>query len=201
MWYVLGGLILLFVLFILWRLSSVGRGRRQRNERILKLLDPLGQKLDAGEPVSVEEVREFARRPETRHMLFTILREMNRSDLLPDDFNAPIQQAEAALVFWMMHPNELQDPPETMEHLQDVRHTVNGRDATIHVFRYRMPADHWAGKDGWLLGLAGPVDAEAEPYSELPAAFSRCGDKEGDITPEDLVAWYVGLMKQKSAFS
>jgi hypothetical protein len=60
-----------------------------------------------------------------------------------------------------------------------------------------MPLGHWAAKDGWLLGLAGPMQPGAEPYAEMPGAFSRAGDVDGTVTPVELVDWYVGMLKAK----
>lgn len=137
--YVIGGIAALILAFVVWRWTSVGRGVRKRDKRILKLMDPIGRKLDAGETVTPEEVLEIARRPETRFLLYAALRGMGHPELIPSDFNSSICQAESALAYWLMHPNELQDPPERMEHLQEVTHPVNGSDATFHVFRFRMP--------------------------------------------------------------
>lgn len=202
MWYVIGTLLILFVAFIAWRLASVSRGARQRDERLLMRLDPIGQKIDAGETVTEEEVRALAESPEMRYMLFHGLRAMEKSELLPTDYSSSIQQAEAALVYWMLHPNELQDPPENIDHLKEVVHPVPGNDeAVFHVFRYHMPAEHWAGKDGWLLGVVGPMEEGLEPYERMPGAFSRCNDKVGDITPEELVAWYADMMTKKGAYA
>lgn len=200
MWYALGGILVLLVIFVLWRLASVSRGARIRDERILAMLDPLGRKLDNDETVTRDEVHALATHPETRYMLFHALRGLERSDLLPEDFSTPVRQAEAALVYWMMHPNELQDPPEAIEHVEEVQCPINGENAPFHVFRFRMPHEHWAGKEGWLLGLAGPVYPDAEPYAELPGAFSRC-DGQDSVTPEELVTWYVDMMKQKGVYT
>ena len=202
MWYVVGGLFGLFVAFIVWRLASVSRGARQRDERLLARLDPIGHKIDAGETVTAEEVRALAEAPEMRYLLFHGLRAMEKAELLPTDFSSPIQQAEAALVYWMLHPNELQDPPENIDHVKEVIHPIPGNEtAVFHVFRYHMPAEHWAGKDGWLLGVVGPMEEDLEPYERMPGAFSRCNDKVGDITPEELVAWYADMMTQKGAYA
>ena len=97
----------------------------------------------------------------------------------------------------MMHPNELQAAPEKIELVETVRRHVDGRDAQFHVYRFRMPAGHWAAKDGWELGLAGPMPESAEPYLEMPGAFSRGGDIEGKVKPAELVDWYVDMLRQK----
>lgn len=175
----------------------MSRGAAERDERLVVLLDPLGKKLDAGAAVSVAEVEALAARPEIRFMLFAALRHMNRPDLLPKKFLTSADQGASALAYWMMHPNELQDAPAAIELLETVKRQVDGSEAEFHVYRYRMPDGNWAAKDGWLLGLAGPMPVAAEPYSEMPGAFSRAGDQEGKVKPAELVDWYVEMLRQK----
>ena len=189
--------VVLLILFVVWRWTSVARGSRQRDERLLARLDPIGRKIDAGQAVSRQEIEDLAARPEIRFALFAVLRQMNRTDLLPTGHSSSVQQGESALAYWMMHPNEHQDAPETIEFVETVTRSVDGKEADFHVYRYRMPAGHWAAKDGWLLGLAGPMDRGPEPYTNLPGAFSRAGDSEGKVKPTELVDWYVGMLRQK----
>jgi hypothetical protein len=190
-------IVVVLLAFVWWRWTSVRRGARARDQTLLDRIEPLGRRLDAGEAVSPDEFAALAARPEIRYVLFEVLRQMHRHDFLPAGYGTSEQQGESALAYWLMHPNELQAPPETIQFVTTVRRTLDGREAGFHVYRYRMPDGHWAAKDGWLLGLAGPMTPGAEPYAELPGAFSRAGDKEGTVTPSDLVDWYIGILKQK----
>jgi hypothetical protein len=190
-------IVALFLAFVVWRWTSVSRGAKQRDEKLLERLDPIGKRFDAGEAVSREEIGALAARPENRYVLYPVLRHMNKADLLPAEYNSSVSQGEAALAYWLMHPNEAQDAPETIEHVETLTRPINGQDAEFHVYRYRMPAGHWAAKDGWLLGLAGPMNPSAEPYAELPGAFSRMNDTVDKVRPAELVDWWVDMMKQK----
>ena len=80
---------------------------------------------------------------------------------------------------------------------ETVKRPVDGKEVEFYVYRYRMPAGHWAAKDAWLLGLAGPNTGAAEPYSEMPGAFFRAADIDGKVKPSDLVDWYTGMLRQK----
>ena len=97
----------------------------------------------------------------------------------------------------MMHPNELQRAPDVIEFIETITRTVNRRETEFHVYRYKMAPGHWASQYGWLLGLAGPMPTDPEPYSEMPGAFSRVGDLDGKVTPTELVDWYVGMLRGK----
>jgi hypothetical protein len=96
----------------------------------------------------------------------------------------------------MMHPNELQDSPEEIETIASVTRPIGSRDAEFVVLRYRMREGHWAGNE-WLLGLAGPFFPDAAPYENEAGGFSRADDKEGAVSPEELVDWYVGVLDAK----
>ena len=194
---VAGAIVALFVMFIIWRWTSVARGARSRDEKVLARFVAIGRRLDAGQTVTPQEIEALAAHPEMRYMLFAVLRQMERQDLLPAKYSSTVDQGESALAYWMMHPNELQDAPEAIEFVETVRRAIDGQDADFHVYRYRMPASHWAGKEGWILGLAGPMSIGPEPYAEMPGAFSRAGDIVGKVKPTELVDWYVGMLRQK----
>ena len=157
-------------MFIVWRWTSVGRGMRLRDERLLVRLDPVAKRIQDGEVVSPEEIERMAARPEIRFMLFAMLRELKRPELIPDNYSSSVAQGESALAYWMMHPNELQDAPEEIGLVETVKRPIRGEEAEFHVYRFKMPAGHWAAKDGWLLGLAGPIKQGVEPYSETLGA-------------------------------
>jgi hypothetical protein len=122
---------------------------------------------------------------------------MKRPELVPANYSSSVSQGESALAYWMMHPNELQDAPEAIQLVETVTRSIDGQDADFHVYRYKMPAGHWAANDGWILGLAGPMSCGTVPYSERPGAFSRVGDIDGKVKPAELVDWYVGMLRQK----
>ena len=187
----------LFVVFIAWRWTSVARGARKRDEKLILRLDPIGKRIEAGEAVSPQEIEALAAQPEIRYMLFAMLRHMKRPDLLPARYFSSVAQGESALAYWVMHPNELQDAPAAIEFVETIKRTVNGEQADFHVFRYGMRAGHWAAKDGWLLGLSGPMNPGQEPYLSVAGAFSRAGDVDGKVQPPALVDWYVGMLRQK----
>jgi len=189
--------VVLALAFIIWRLRSVSSGMRQRDEKLLVRLAPVGKKIQAGQAVSEHEIEALAAKPEIRFMLFAMLRDMKRPDLLPTNHCSSVEQGESALAYWMMHPNELQDAPEAIELVETVKRPINGQEADFHVYRCKMSAGHWAAKDGWILGLAGPMKPGLEPYSELPGAFSRANDIAGKVKPSELVDWYVGMLHQK----
>src|SRR5688572_33371354 len=151
----IGLAIVAFFAFVWWRYKSVVRGGRQRDAKLWAALDPVERRLANKEAVGVHEIAELAREPQYRHMLHAILKHYERLDLFPAQFLTREAQGEAALTYWMMHPNELQEAPAEMQFVEEVDREHNGERVRYLVYRYRMPPGHWAGNDGWILGLAG----------------------------------------------
>lgn len=185
--------------FIWWRYTSVARGAQHRDRKLLEALGPIEQRLANRELVSTDDIAPLARQPQYRPMLYAMLRHHDRLDLFPAEFLTDVSQGEGALVYWMLHPNELQQAPSAIELVERVTREWNGGPVTFLVFRYRMPAGHWAERYGWILGLAGPFTESSAPYSERLTGFSRCDDSEGKLTPAELVDWWLGVLKSKAA--
>lgn len=132
-------------------------------------------------------------------MVYQLLKHFERLDLFPSkDLTIPAQ-GEGILAYWLMHPNELQDAPSEIELVEEVNRDIQGEHGKFLVFRYRMPAGHWAAKDGWNLGLAEPFLERDVPYSGVAGGFSRCGDRFGEVNPPELIDWYIGMVTRKSA--
>lgn len=187
-----------FAAFIWWRYTSVRRGARKRDEKILLLLDPISERLSRKEVVTESEIRDLAGQRHVRVLLFQMLSYFGATDLFPEELLDAGAQAEALLAYWMMHPNELQEPPEQLEREAVVRRVIHGHEAQFYVLRFRMRSGHWAGSD-WLLGVAGPFFDAVAPFAGPAGAFSRLVDKAGVVTADDLVDWYVGMMLRKGA--
>ena len=197
--YVLAAIGVALLAFIWWRYTSVARGARQRDEKLLAALDPLEERLAKKESVSADEIADLSRKPQYRPMLHALLEHYERLDLFPQEHLTIVAQGEGALAYWMMHPNELEDAPIDMQLVEEVNREHNGERLKYLVYRYRMPPGHWAEKDGWILGLAGPFFDNDVPYAGIATAFSRCGDIDGKIKPGELVDWWLGILTAKGA--
>jgi len=196
-WYVVAGVVALLVAFLWWRVTSVKRGARQRDERVLKALAPLGEKLGEGAEVAPAEIRDLCARYELRPALYGILRHFERLDLFPDSMKTWESQAEGLLAYWMMHPNELQDPPVELSVVERVERDIQGSKATFFVMKFRMAEGHWSGSDVWHLGLSGPFVEGKAPYTGV-ASFSRHADTLDSVSPGELVDWFMNLVTKGS---
>ncbi len=198
MGYVLAAIGIVIVAFIGWRWTSVGRGARQRDAKLLKALDPLAERLGRKEAITPDEVAALTRQPQYRPMLYEMLKYVERLDLFPPEDRSIVSQGEGILCYWLMHPNEFQDAPRSIELVEEVERPIGKERVRFLVFRFQMPPGHWAEKDGWLLGLAGPFSGDAIPYSGAASGFSRCSDKFGEIKPADLVDGYIEILAPRA---
>ena len=201
MMYALGAIAFVICALVVWRYTSVTRGARKRDDRLLAVLDPIAERLSRKEAVTPEEITNVSRQPQFRPMLYPLLKHFERLDLFPPADMSTTAQGAGLLAYWLMHPNELQDAPSEIELVQEVDRDLQGKNARYLVFRYRMPTGHWAERNGWILGLAGPFLDGDVPYPNVAAGFSRCNDKFGEMNPADLVDWYIGMINRKGGFS
>ncbi|MCP3967852.1 MAG: hypothetical protein GY750_19750 [Lentisphaerae bacterium] len=194
MFYVLigvGAFVSLIFGFICWGRVSASRGSRKRDKMIINALLPICEKLEAKESISAEEVESYAVKSYLRPMLYSFLKFYERRDLFPERYLDIKSQGEAELIQWMIHPHEMQAPPDTIELIESIKQPIDNKDnlGEFLVYRYKMPADHWAAEDGWMVGIVGPYRENDVPYSGEALAFSRF-DKYGEVDPNELVNWF-----------
>lgn len=201
MWYIIGILAVLLAGFVWWRYTSVRRGADARDARILESLQPVVEKLKRGIAVDASEVALLAESPENRPLLHALLKHYEQLSFFPKEHLTVEAQAKANLSYWMMHPNELGDPPVEVEVVETIPRSLDGIDGDFVVLRYLMGAEHWTSKNGWMLGLSGPFVASEPPHSGVANGFARCSDKWGRVAPEELVDWYIGVAYGRRAES
>jgi hypothetical protein len=195
---VVGCILAALFVFIWWRYTSVLRGARQRDERLAKRIDKLAGSIERNEAVDPGKVERLASKPELRAMLYHMLKYYKRQSLFPAKFTSALSQGEATLAFWLTHPNEFGEPPSSVEHVSTIeRRLGGGAVGEFFVFRFRFEDGHFAAKDGWLLGLAGPFRKGDQPFENEATAFSRFGDKFGEVPPSELVDWFLAMAKKK----
>jgi hypothetical protein len=141
--------------------------------------------LRLGGPHDPPAVRDIAANAETRNWLFDHLQQLGRSELFPAEFATQRYLAEGEMVEWLCYPTELGRPPDEIE-LMKVISVDGGRDGVIdtYLYRFRTFEPHWAAKDGWMAGVAGPFRRRDEPtFRSLGGTFSSFA-KWDSKTPE-----------------
>jgi hypothetical protein len=192
---VVGGLVDLVVIFVVWRIYATIAGGNRAYKARLATIEPITAALSSGRAPSDADLQRFARDRVTRQVLFEALRDADKADLFPREFRTWQAFAEADLVAWLCHPNELQVAPDQIELMGTV--PAPGAPATHYfVFRYKTHAPHWAAKDGWMAGVAGPYDLTTPPEPYAPGTFSRFEAFDAR-TPEEHVAIHHRLVIER----
>lgn len=156
-----------------WRIYATIAGGRRAYRRLLAQIAPITQALGAGRDPTDADLVAFASDRRTRRVLYDVLDQQKKLHLFPIQYLTWEAMAEADLAAWLNHPNELGSTPDEMELMTRVRAPAAETDTTYFVFRYRMRPPHWAAKDGWLAGVAGPYDLSQEPRPDASGTFSR----------------------------
>ncbi len=184
---IIGGFAALLVAFIAWRVWATAAGSRRLALAIMERISPVTSRLAAGETPSDSEIRRLAESRETRQFLHDALLRAGRVDLLPARFRRMEAVAEGDMAFWLAHPNELGAFPDELEQVAVVT-TLDHHDAPrgvrYVVLRFRMRPPHWAAKNGWMAGVAGPYAAKGDAAPGAPGTFSRF-EAVDSRTPEE----------------
>lgn len=173
--------------FVVWRLWATYSGGRAAYLRLAEAIGPVERQLRSGHDPDPVDLERFARDRATRRVLYDALDHHGKLGLFPPEYLTPEAMAEADLVAWLVHPNELAAPPDEIELMASLPAPGSAfAGQRYFVFRYRTRPPHWAAADGWLAGVAGPYPREATFASGAPGTFSRF-ESYDSRTPEDHV--------------
>lgn len=112
---------------------------------------------------------------ETRALLYRAFLDAKRLELFPKKHLTQDELAEAEMVEWLTFPTELGRAPDEIELMRRVPVELeDGRETFVYfIFRFRTHEPHWAAKDGWLAGVAGPYKKSEFPtMNSLGYTFS-----------------------------
>lgn len=185
---VVGVLAGVVVAFVVWRYIATALGGDKVRRRILEKISPVPEMLDEGQTPDPVLLQRFAGNVETCKVLWETLDAFGRLELFPGEYRQWEHLAKADLVFWLCHPNELTSPPDEIEVMAtvDSPSSTAEQPAQYFVFRYRVNEPHWAAKDGWMAGVAGPYGISGDPQPHGQATFSRF-EAYDSRTPEEHV--------------
>jgi hypothetical protein len=143
----------------------------------------------AGKSVDAAKIALVAADPEMRKWLFESLRKYRMLAFFPQKYKDQEMLAESDLVNWLIYPTELGVAPDEIELGKKIKASSEpGGSAEYFVFRFRTYPPHWAAKDGWMAGVAGPFVVSEYPttdsYGETFSEFEKWDSK----TPEEHLA-------------
>lgn len=196
---IVGSVLGLIVLFVVWRLIATVRATGKRDRLIYGHVAPIVDALNAGLTPDEKEIARLAQRKDTRRALYEALKEHGKEAHFPRRYLNVEAAAEADMVYWLLHPNELGSAPDEIELMTRVKRREEGVEIEYFVYRYRMHEPHWAAADGWTVGISGPYLEGSPLYSWAPGTFSTF-EKYDSKTPDEHVDWVHDTMMNKGMY-
>lgn len=181
---IVGSIVLVILIFFAFMYFQAVRGGAQVASAIEDKIQIAINAIKNGQQINKAELDRLAHDPVTRNYLLQNLRDIGREDLFPAEYLDTRHIAESDLVSWLMHPSELDAAPDEIELVKVISKVIDGMENEFYVFKFRKLGDHWAAKDGWTAGIAGPYakNGKATPFPE--AVFSQF-EKIEARTPEE----------------
>jgi hypothetical protein len=196
---VVGALVGLVVLVIGWLYYRAVAGGQRAYMALAERVQPVTQALQKGESPSTTHLMRFAENRETRKVLFNTLETFGKLELFPEQYRTWELMAEADLVAWLCHPSELGAPPSQMELVARVPEPGGAStDSVYFVFRFRTEEPHWAAKDGWFAGVAGPCRLSDPPLPYTGGTFSRFEPIDSCTPAEHVAACHASVYGTKA---
>jgi len=186
---VFGCFVALVVVFVAWRYLATVAGARRRDQALFSAILPILSAVESGSTVPTDQLVELARRPDTRSLLFRALHELKQSNLMPQEYASLQSIAKSDLVAWLLHPNELGAVPDEIELVKEIEREEDDdppRKYRFFLFKFRTKPPHWAAKDGWIAGIAGPYWDGQLPLHSPPCVFSRFESIDSATSEEHL---------------
>jgi hypothetical protein len=145
--------------------------------------------LRKGGHVPEEVLVRIAASAETRNLLFSSLEKLGHPDLFPKAWATQEALAESDMVGWLTYPTELARVPDQIELMKVVSEDVGGDDGMLdfYLYRFRTLPPHWAAKDGWMAGVAGPFRRAGAPSATSYGSTFSTFEKWDDKRPEEHV--------------
>jgi hypothetical protein len=171
---------------------------RKRLHHAMLLRDPLPRVfaiqslLMHGERVDAKDVAEVAEFPEKRCLLLNVLKKFKRESLFPAKYSTQGMLAEGKMVHWLIFPTELGRAPDEIELMKRVTAETPEGPGDYFLFRFRTLGNHWAAKDGWMAGVAGPYLTQNQPTTSDGGHTFSIFAKWDSMTPDEHVEAIIG---------
>jgi hypothetical protein len=124
---------------------------------------------------------------ERRSQLFEAFANDGIQSRFPKQFATQEALARSEMVNWLIYRTELNRAPNDIELVKIVAKDTGTSDAgeDIYLFRFRTTGNHWAAKDGWMVGIAGGYRRAEEPTANATgdtfSTFEKWDERNSDL--------------------
>lgn len=108
--------------------------------------------LSAGQDVPADTFLALARDLEYADLTYSMLENLGKENLFPQEYAVPEYLAKSDMVHWLMYPTELGKAPDEIEYIGTISYAL--KKDVYYVFKYRSDSDTLddALKNKWLIG-------------------------------------------------
>jgi hypothetical protein len=193
-----GSVVLLIAILVAWLYFVFVAASKRNSDALNATINPAMKTIVSGGIAPTGEIGRLAAAPTTRSYFFRVLKGAGHGDLFPSEYSAPALLAESDLVRWLTHPNELNAAPDEIALVKEIDRTdgIPPRKCKFYVFKFRTLPPHWAAKDGWMVGVAGPYWDGEETSTPPPGVFSRFEPLDA-LSPEEHLRRHTDLVMGK----
>ena len=180
---VVGLVVVAVALLVLNLVLASGRQTKRARAKRAPVMDAIA----AGGDPDPDAVRRLAADPEARNALYDAMAAAGKAALFPPEFRTRRAYAESDLLYWLCHPNELQQPPDEIQLAEIVSLPSDAGPVEYYLFRFRTNPPHFASDKGWMAGVSGPYAKGTSVPSEAPGGTSSELEPYGARTPQEHV--------------
>jgi len=200
---IFGGATGALFLYVAYRKWNLNRATQKRDREIFEKTKPIIEALENQQEPDLGLIQELADDPAARTFVFVLLDGHGKLDLFPEKYDNFISSAEAALVYWLLHPNELGVRPRFIEFAKKVKikHQFKEEKETLeyYVFKFKEKTDKDLNENPWIVGVVGPYLSTSNPYDFVPGTFSTF-EAFDSKKPKEHAEWVHEMCLEKKFF-
>lgn len=190
-------------LYIAYKKWNVNRATQKRDREIYEKTKPIIEALENQREPDTALIQELADDPASRTFVFVLLDGHGKLDLFPEKYDNFVSSAEAALVYWLLHPNELGARPPFLKYVKKInlKHEFKEKKETLSYYVFKFKEDREADpiENPWRVGISGPYLSTSNPYDFVPGTYSTFEEFDSK-SPKEHVEELHELCLEKKLF-
>lgn len=196
---IFGSILFPIIVFVGYRYFSIIQANKGDRSSVFQLISPVLSALDKNQKPDQALIDKLADQPAVRQELYLVLKEFDKTNLLPDKYLNQQAGAESSLVHWLVYENEDGSAPSQIEFVETVaiEDMLQGKHQSFlyYIFQFSMDAPP-AKALGWMPGIAGPYLEEDGPYEFVVGTNSNF-EVFTAKTPTEHAQWAHDQLKDK----
>lgn len=146
--------------------------------KVRRILDPLKK----GKNPKTNTIIKFARKVETRILVYEVLKQYSKTELFPSELNTREKASETYLANWLNSNDEYDIFPDKIRlfQIQEYEDAI-----TVAIFQFKSDEPHEFAERGWTFGFVGYNTNDFETYVKPIFIFSEFRDTL--LIPRDII--------------